>query len=244
MAARDDLTKEIELRLGGGMVDVELDPEHYNLAITKSLEKYRQRSENAVEESFLVLQLKLDLNEYTLPSEVIEVRQLYRRAGTSMSSGVDIEPFEAAYLNTYLLHSGRAGGMGVYDALAQHVETLGRLFGAYYNFTWNTVSKKLTIHRKIKAVDDTILHVYNFRPEDNLLIDEYARPWLKDYALAQSKLMLSEARGKFAQIAGPQGGTTLNAETLRTDAQAEIDRLEQELTLYSEGGTPATFIIG
>ena len=227
MAARDDLTKEIELRLGGGMVDVELDPEHYNLAITKSLEKYRQRSENAVEESFLVLQLKLDLNEYTLPSEVIEVSQLYRRAGTSISSGVDIEPFEAAYLNTYLLHSGRAGGMGVYDALAQHVETLGRLFGAYYNFTWNTVSKKLTIHRKIKAIDDVILHVYNFRPEDNLLIDEYARPWLKDYALAQSKLMLSEARGKFAQIAGPQGGTSLNAETLRTDAQAEIDRLEQ-----------------
>ena len=34
MAARDDLTKEIELRLGGGMVDVELDPELYNLAIT------------------------------------------------------------------------------------------------------------------------------------------------------------------------------------------------------------------
>ena len=96
----------------------------------------------------------------------------------------------------------------------------------------------------IQAVDDVILHVYNFRPEDNLLIDEYARPWLKDYALAQSKLMLSEARGKFAQIAGPQGGTSLNAETLRTDAQAEIDRLEQELTLYSEGGTPATFVIG
>ena len=56
--------------------------------------------------------------------------------------------------------------------------------------------------------------------------------------------MLAEARGKFSQIAGPQGGTTLNAETLRTDAQAEIDRLEQELTLYSEGGTPATFVIG
>ena len=142
------------------------------------------------------------------------------------------------------MHLNIVIGMGVYDALAQHVETLGRLFGAYYNFTWNTVSKKLTIHRKIKAVDDVILHVYNFRPADNLLIDEYARPWLKDYALAQSKLMLSEARGKFAQIAGPQGGTTLNAETLRTDAQAEIDRLEQELTLYSEGGTPATFVIG
>ena len=46
--SRSRITKEIELRLGGQMVDVELDPEHYELAIDKSLEKYRQRSENAV----------------------------------------------------------------------------------------------------------------------------------------------------------------------------------------------------
>ena len=46
MALVDDLTKEIELRLGGQMVDVELDPEHYDLSIKKSFEKYRQRSEN------------------------------------------------------------------------------------------------------------------------------------------------------------------------------------------------------
>ena len=54
MAQRDDLTKEIELRLGGQMVDVELDPEHYELSINKSFEKYRQRSENSVEESFII----------------------------------------------------------------------------------------------------------------------------------------------------------------------------------------------
>ena len=55
MALRDDLTKEIELRLGGQMVDVELDPEHYELSMDKSFEKYRQRSENAVEEAFVKL---------------------------------------------------------------------------------------------------------------------------------------------------------------------------------------------
>ena len=37
MALRDDLTKEIELRLGGQMVDVELDPEHYELSWIKVL---------------------------------------------------------------------------------------------------------------------------------------------------------------------------------------------------------------
>ena len=44
MAKRDDLIKEIELRLGGQMVDVELDPEHYDMSIRKAFEKYRQRS--------------------------------------------------------------------------------------------------------------------------------------------------------------------------------------------------------
>ena len=57
MAQVDELTKEIELRLGGQMVDVELDPEHYELSINKSFEKYRQRSENANEESFVALEI-------------------------------------------------------------------------------------------------------------------------------------------------------------------------------------------
>ena len=78
MALKDDLTKEIELRLGGQMVDVELDPEHYDLAIKKSFEKYRQRSENAVEEAFVLLELTKDISEYTLDSDVIDVYDVYR----------------------------------------------------------------------------------------------------------------------------------------------------------------------
>ena len=47
---RQELTKEIELSLGGGMVDVELDPEHYDLAINKALQntvnEVRDRQKN------------------------------------------------------------------------------------------------------------------------------------------------------------------------------------------------------
>ena len=61
---RQELTKEIELSLGGGMVDVELDPEHYDLAIDKALAKYRQRSSRSTEESFIALTLKLEQQDY------------------------------------------------------------------------------------------------------------------------------------------------------------------------------------
>lgn len=242
---RNKVISELELRLGGGMVDVELDPDHYNVAIDKALDKFRQRSENAVEESFVALPLKTDVSVYTLPNEIIEVFKIYRRStGVSSSSGNDFEPFESQYLNSYLMNSGRAGGLATYDALAQHRETLGRLFGAEMMFTWNHTKHTLIVHRKVRSDDDVFMHVYNYRPETELFEDTYAKPWLKDYALAQCKMMLAEARGKFATLAGPQGGTTMNADQLKNDAMSELEKLELDLLNFRDGSSGYGFIIG
>ena len=161
MSKLTELQKEIELRLGGGMVDVELDPEHYELAANKALQKYRQRAENAVEEEFIPLELMEDVSEYTLPERVVEVKDIYRRTtGVSSSTGNDFEPFQAAYMQTFLASGARAGSMATYDFLQQNRETMGRLFGAELMFTWKPQSNKLSIHRKIKANDSAIFHVY------------------------------------------------------------------------------------
>ena len=42
--------------------------------------------------------------------------------------------------------------------------------------------------------------------------------------------MLGEARSKFSTIAGPGGGTTLNGDTLKAEAQAEMEKLDQDLS--------------
>ena len=47
---RQKLIKDIELSLGGGIVDIELDADHYNLSIDHALDRYRQRSSNSTEE--------------------------------------------------------------------------------------------------------------------------------------------------------------------------------------------------
>ena len=69
-------------------------------------------------------------------------------------------------------------------------------------------------------------------------------PWIKELSLAYSKLMLAEARGKFNTIAGPQGGTSLNADALRSDAQMAIDKLDDELKTYTDGQAGLGIIIG
>ena len=56
--------------------------------------------------------------------------------------------------------------------------------------------------------------------------------------------MLGEARSKFATVAGPQGGTSLNGDALKAEAQQEMDKLEQDLTLQVAGGVGYGFLIG
>jgi hypothetical protein len=247
-SARQLITEYIKTFLGSGMIDVELDPVHYNVAIDKALAKYRQRSSNAVEESFGFLTLVTDSNEYIMPKEVVEVRQLFRRSIGSRTGGGDggslFEPFNLAYSNTYLLASTNMGGLATYYAFASYQKQVGKMFGGEINFTYNKTSKMLNIMQRPRAGEEVLVWMYNYRPDFNLLDDMYAGQWIKDYALANAKVILGEAREKFGTIASPQGGTQLNGTTLKTEGKAEMEILEQDLINYKEGGTPLTWVTG
>ena len=341
---RNDMVDYIRLRLGDQIVDVELDKEHYDLAIKQALTKYRQKAQNAVEESYAFLDLMPNVQEYILPNYIMEVRQIFRRGIGSVSgtTASQFEPFASGYLNTYMLVAGRVGGLTNYELFTQYQELAMTMFGGYMNYTWNRVTKKLTLVRKIPydngqsvsltslsssgttigstitivltsapvqtvAVDDSIyiqncptrgysgeyrvltvsgttitvtasqslsansvtgpdlqkatvlfpdknpetsnmesvlLWIFNHKPDSLLLSDPMVYPWLQEYALAFCKSILGQARGKFSQIAGPQGGGSLNGAALLQEAQAEMEKLEEELKNYVDGSQPLTWVIG
>ena len=234
--------------LGGGMVDVELDPIHYETGLTKALTRYRMRSDHSVEESYISLRLQEDENNYILPHEIMEVNKIYRRSVGSRSGGGDggtmFDPFNLAYTNTYLLAGSGIGGLATYELFSQQQELVGRMFGSFIEFTWNSTTKKLTILQRPRAGEEVLLECYNYRPDSEILKDYLAKQWIKDYTLASCKYMLGEAREKFATIAGPQGGTSLNGASLKAEAQSEMEKLEAEVSLAMPGGTGYAFTIG
>jgi len=238
----------VNAMLGGSMIDVELDPIHYETGLERALAKYRQRSDGSVEESYISLKLVEDQNDYTLPHEIIEVRQIFRRSVGSRSGGGDggtlFDPFNLAYTNTYLLAGSGMGGLATYELFAGKQELVGRMFGSFIEFRWNTATKKLTILQRPRAGEEVLLWCYNYRPDSQLLTDYLAKQWLRDYTLASCKYMLGEARSKFSVVAGPQGGTSLNGDALKAEAQAEIEKLENELAQAMAGGTGYYFVIG
>jgi len=243
---REELIKETQLRLADGIVDVELDREHYDVAIKKALSKYRQLSSGAVEESIIFITTQENVTEYTLPDEVMEVRRLYRRGiGTNSGGGTNFDPFDVAFNNMYMLQAGQIGGLAVFDAFAQYKETIGRVFGSEYNFLWNRNTKVLKILRNVRHEEEVAVGVYNYIPESILLKDVYASDWLAAYTLAQSKYMLGEARSKYTSgLPGAGGAIQLNGTELKAEAQAELERLNEQIHLMEEGNDPLGFVIG
>ena len=338
---KNEIIDYIRLRLGDQIVDVELDKEHYELAIKNAFNRYRQRAQNSQEESYAFLELQPNVQEYILPREIMTVRSVFRRGIGSVTgtTASQFEPFASGYLNTYMLVAGRVGGLLNYELFVQYQELAMKMFGGHIDFTWNPATKKLTLIRKIPDLNATyvrlesltasgltvgsiitlvsstatpiavghsiiisecpipgyngtymvqsvnpatrtltvvatqplgatsvttfdlsktrvsspatdapaevvLLRTYNHKPDVMLLNDHMIFPWIQDYAYSFAKRIVGEARSKFGTIAGPQGGTSLNGDALKNEAQAEMDKLEEELKNYVDGSQPITWVTG
>ena len=244
---KQNLFQYAKLQLGDGIIDLELDAEHYETAYRSAIGTYRQRAQNAYEESYTFMELVTNVNIYELPQEVQTVRQIFRRTfGDSTGPfASNFDPFSQASLNVYLMNFNVAGGLATYDFYSQYVELAGRMFGAYMNYTFNPVTKKLQLIRDPKGTgENVLLWTYNYKPEFNLLSDPQISQWLRDYMVANCKMIIGEAREKYGTIAGPQGGTTLNGAAMKSEAKAMMELLLQDLKNYVDGSQPLTWVIG
>lgn len=241
---RQNLANRIMIRLANNIIEVELSPDDLEEAIVTTLGKYRQMSSNSVEESYTFLELQEDKFEYTLPNEIVEVREILRRGLGRTQGGVTFDPFNAAFTNFYLLEAGRQGGLATYRLFTEYQELIGLMFGEHVMFTWDPNKKKLTIVRHIRGAETVLLWAYLQRADDELIEDIYAQNWFIDYSVAVSKVMLGEGRGKYSQIVGPQGGTTLNGDQLKNEGLQDMDRLETMILELQEGNDPLGFLIG
>ena len=244
---KDALFQNIRLRLGEGIIDLELDPQHMQAAYNYAVKLYRQRAQNATVESYTLMTVIKNVYEYTLPSEFINVRSLFRRTvGLETGpSSTSFDPFSSAILNTYLLNYNYTGGMATYDFYAGYVELAARMFGGYVNYTFNPVTKVLKVVRDFKGTGERILIWADVqRPEIELLQDPGAGVWIGDFILATCKTIIGEAREKFGSVAGPGGGTTLNGTAMKSEGKALQEALIEDLRKYQDYSQPLTWIQG
>jgi len=242
---RHEVADQIFNRLGGGEIEVHMNDKQMDTAIARAFSVYRQRAENAAEECYVVFTLTANTQTYTLPDEITEIRQIFRRGySQNASRGAEIDPFSVAYTNVYLLQAGRSGGLLTFELYHNYLETAGKMFGMYINFSWEPRNRKLTIMQLPRDAEEVLLWCWKKVTDEELLTDPYCRPWIEDYALAEAKAIEGQIRSKFSQIAGPSGGTTLNGTDLLAQSSEEKANLLEDLKNFVDGSAPLGWIHG
>lgn len=251
MSAREDMISDVKRRLGGGgdgegMIELELDPEHYDAAINFAIEKLVEYSTGSVEEQFMPMTIEPNVNQYQLPDTVMKVKKVARRSLThSTGTGSEFDPFDAAFKNAYLLDSGRTGGVATWDFFHQYMETIRRVFVGEMDFVFHTGTKKLELVRNPRGREMVVLNVYVLRSESDLLTGETTKPWAREWATAECKEMLGQARSLYQSgFAGPDGNITLNGDQLISEAKEEKEKLITDLKNMRTGNVGMPFIIG
>ena len=231
------LHNEIRYELGYPTVDVEVTTQQLDYAIDKALSEYRARASNAYRRGFFFMAITSENQNFVLSSKIsgmnkiVDVIGVYRLTSSFLSSAHGA----GVYGQIVLQH---LYNMGTFDLLSYHImaeytKLMEILFAARVTFTWNEQTRTLHLHTRFPFNERMVsIEATTERTEQDLLTDRYTRVWLRRYALATTRLILAETRGKFASLPGAGGSITLNAGELRQAATTEIEACLLEIDQY------------
>ena len=153
----------------------------------------------------------------------------------------------ASHLETY---SGNGSTSGVAGAVAGssnrlnsgamntayvsyvNAQTLQNLFSRSISFDFNAMTHILRLFQDLDGAQIAILANIEYIPNPEF-DDAYGHPWIKEYSLALTKFIWGNNVGKYSKSL--VGGAEINYDRLISEANEQIDKLEQELLdKYSE----------
>ena len=270
---RRELIDSVREQLGYPVIEVELTKSQLDRAVTIAIEELRRRSSAAYRRGFMILNIKAykqrywlnnpgsaeqgypmrpvethpDFQIYTGYANIAQVMGVFRTTAAFMTSAHGSGIFGQVVLQHLY-------NMGTFDLLSFHlvseyIEQLEHLFASRLTFSWDETSRVLWLHQVFSHDERAIMDVAVERTEQDLLSDRFTGRWIEKYAVAQSKMFLSQIRGKYATLPGAGGGVSLNASDLQAQADAEMEELISQIDNYQvnnveEFGMNCEFIIG
>ncbi len=175
-----------------------------------------------------VLQQK---NYIVLPDFVTAVMRIF-----PMNDNATTNMFDLRYqLRLNDLYDLTSTNILYYEQVQQHIATLDQVLVGRTPIRFNQHMNRLYLDMDVEKIDDNeyiVIECYR-KIDPTTFTDVYNDMWLKRYATALVKYQWGENLSKFQGIALP-GGVTLDASQMKSEAQEEIQKLEEESRLNHE----------
>jgi hypothetical protein len=229
-------------QLGAPVIEINVANEQLNDRIDDALQKFWEFHGDGAQKHFLTITLTADdiANRYiTVPESVITVVRVLP-ANNISSLNLEYQFFLTEVMNVKRLMNE---GMHGYVITEQYLNTINEFFNREKMIRWNRYSNRLILDTDWSTL----------KPGDNLVIEAYAiidpdeydevwnDMWLKAYATALIKRQWGQNMIKYDGFQLPSG-ITLNGRQIFDDANAEIQKLEEDL--QNTWQLPLDFMVG
>lgn len=224
--SKQGLIDYIMSTLGAPMIKVDVTTQQVSQIIDNAVQKFTEYAYGHLEES-IVVQMN-GIGHYPMPDLITNIKKVSRGAasnltnfGANFGSGYVPDLWSQQYFSSSLTGDIIPSIIGISTTQA----TLAKYFGddIYYNF--NPYKKDLHVMQDYKG--PAIIH-YEYEyiaNEDNDLI--YNHQWIKEYTVAKVRYQWGNNTGKIDQVL--IGAGKINYADMKSEAQTEIDRLNEEL---------------
>lgn len=214
------------MQLGEPVINVEVDDEQISEIIDSAVQKFTEYAYGTLEDTVLI-QLE-GKREYALPNCITNIIKLSKGStsnitdfGTNFGNGYVPEIWAQQFFTSSLIGSI----VPVIMQISAVTATLDKYFGDDVYFNFNPHRKVLQVFEPYEG--QAVLH-YQYEYIANEEHDfVYNHEWIKDYTVAKTKLLWGSIVGKYSQTL--IGGAQINFSDIKSDAQTEIDRLNEEL---------------
>lgn len=253
---RRALQDQIRVALGSVGTTVELTKQQLDECINNALLQIRKYSSYAYERTLFFLDVFPNQQRYLLTNkcvgfnkivsinECMRMRTGFLGASHGTFGGYDIYGYAALQQ----LYSTGTFDMLSYHLVSSYIEDLQYLFADQLVYTWYEDTRVMSFHQVFYAHERILMDATIEVPEQRLITHRQLAYWIKKWAIAEAKMILSQVRGKFQTLPGPNGSTTLNSQELITQAENEKVELREELmdrSMQDENvGVKSQFLIG
>mgnify|MGYP003633684166 FL=1 len=230
----------VKSRLGFPVVRVELDDFQILTAIDEAISKLDYHAPDWCTQ-LCAFNTTPGCNQYELPSFIVNNFRYaaYKKSLLSMPMGgqsLEMDFFIKYFQDNFLFQD-----FAVSDFLLMkmHLKSVRKILGREGSFQIINNKFLMVYPTPMGNVSESVVIEYKCLNSDTL--HHYFVNWMQRYALAISKGILGEIRGKYATLPSPQGGAVLNGPALIAESQREMELLENQLLQEIE--EPAAFTV-
>ena len=224
---KEDLISYIRTRLGEPVHDVEITDPQIELCIGESIQKFSDFAMGGTELSYYQIPVIQGVFQYQLDSRVTALTDVKFRSNSfsyQLPGGLIITPSD--FFAGALMPSGKTDITSVAAVLAE-ISVLEKYFDIMPAWDYNDNTKILTFFQDISLYGNNMVIecTLSYSPKEYDAI--YDHQWIKEYALAKAKFQWGSNVGKYDGTL--INGSRINYEAFKSEALADIERLNQEL---------------